>query len=108
MLGEQLASRINQHFSKAQTAKENLRRAVKSQSLQLTGYQSCLNLFARLREQDARVLALLEEYRNTLLGKGKRETLIFKVNDVTKISLDTQRVIKGDEYAGMAIELRYV
>jgi hypothetical protein len=109
LLDSQLASRNRRHMSKAQDEKEKLRRAIQAQSMQVAEYQSGRGRFDQLREQDGRVIALLDEYRAMLLEKvADGRSLSFVFDNAGKVAVETEETITADQYSAAPLELKYI
>jgi hypothetical protein len=110
LLEKNLATRFREFIAKAQEEKENLRKSEQSQAAQLPNYQVIRGSFNRLREQDAKVLALLEKYKGQLLDRmaGNETSVQLTYSDTAKIGVDTQCEMSADDYASRPIVIRYV
>ena len=108
LIEKQLASRMRRHLGKAQSAAENLQRVEQAQSVQFPDYHSGRALFNKLREQDARVIAILQEYRSGLFERVKRNRgITLTYEDISKLGIDNIMTITADEWAARPIKLPY-
>lgn len=110
LLEKNLATAFREYIANAKDEKENLRRAEQSQASQLPNYQVARGNFNRLREQDSKVLALLEKYKSKLQDQASESerSVQFSHYDVSKISVDTQCEMSAEEYASTPIIMRYI
>lgn len=109
LLDRQLAGRNRRHISKAQDETEKLRRAIDAQSRQVKDYQSGRARFDQLREQDARVVSLLDEYRTLLFEKAEDgQSLSFVFDNAAKVAVETEESLTTDQYSAAQLALRYI
>ena len=110
LLSRELAQRTMQHLHAAQEEKLKLRNLDRQLSTQLPGYRDCRDMVNQLRQQDARVAALLEKYKAALLERvlSEHHPREFRFVDITKAAIDTGVSITAERYATIPIELRFI
>jgi hypothetical protein len=110
LIEKNLAAAFRELIAKAQDDKESLRKIDQAQASQLPNYQLGRGAFNRLREQDSKVLALLEKYKSQLLDRmvGNDKSIQFSYSDVAKIAVDTQCEMSAEEFASRPAIMRYL
>jgi hypothetical protein len=103
-----LTRRNQQHFQKAEKDRTQTQRVEDSQKKK-ESYTRARQQFARLKNKDSEVRALLMEYRNRLLTKmkGDPNQKYLQIDDVRVAEMETLIRLTPDQYASVPIELRY-
>jgi hypothetical protein len=103
-----LTRRNQQHFQKAEKDRTQIQRVEDSQKKK-ESYSRARQQFARLKNKDSEVRALLMEYRNRLLTKMKADPnqKYLQIDDVRVAEMETLIRLTPDQYASVPIELRY-
>ncbi|WP_398470219.1 hypothetical protein [Tardiphaga sp.] len=108
MYERDLQHRKAQHISSAQKALGNLEQLEVRQLRSRPDYVAARSGFEALRKIDNRVLALLEEYRASLVSAGEgRSKLEFIVEDINNLSDDKRLRIDISAYEQMKLRLPY-
>jgi hypothetical protein len=108
MYEKDLQHRKDRHVSKAQNALGNLEQLEVRQLRSRPDYVAARSGFEMLRKLDNRVLALLEEYRASLINAGERSgNLEFIVEDINNLSDDKRSRIDISTYEQMKLRLPY-
>lgn len=104
-----LTRRNQQHIQKAQKNKVQAERVDQSQK-KLDGYPLARLQFAKLKNKDAEVLALLREYRNLLIAtlKAASDPRTLQIEDVRVAELSTLIRLTPDQYSASQLEMRYL
>jgi hypothetical protein len=110
LIEKYLGSRIRRHINAEQQSLGLLKRREQAQTSQFSEYQSGRRLFDAFREQDVRVISILDSYRTELLAqvRDNDRKAIFAYESLTKLAVDVTTTMSPDEYAGTATELRYL
>ena len=103
-----LTRRNQQHFQKAEKDRTQIQRVEDSQKKK-ESYTRARQQFAKLKNKDSEVRALLMEYRNRLLTKMKADPnqKYLQIDDVRVAEMETLIRLTPDQYASVPIELRY-
>ncbi len=104
-----LTRRNQQHMQKADKDRGQLQRVEDAQKKQ-EGYAQARQYFARFKNKDAEVIALMKEYRNRLLAKVKSDPnpRFLQIDDVRATEMETLIRLSPDQYASIPLEVRYL
>lgn len=105
-----LEPKQRQRIEEAQRAREQADRREADQAKSLRNHTRHRARFEEVRKLDARVLALLENYRSRLLASARQRGLHtrFAYEDLTSGDVDTRRELDGEAYLRQRLHLGYV
>ncbi|MEE7457872.1 hypothetical protein MPAR168_02835 [Methylorubrum populi] len=105
-----LEPKQRQRIEEAQRARDQADRREADQAKSLRNHTRHRARFEEVRKLDARVLALLENYRSRLLAAARQRGLHtrFVYEDLTSGDVDTKRDLDGEAYLRQRLHLGYV